>query len=61
VLLPVLYLTRGKGVFIPVMTFVLLEALLVGIGWLNAWVMIATVCVMALFVAKLGSGFVSGE
>jgi hypothetical protein len=60
ILLPVLYLTRGKSNMIAVLTFFLSEALLVGLGWLDSWVMIATVCVLALFVAKFGADMVTG-
>jgi len=59
-LLPALYLTRGRGFVIPILTFFLTEALLVGIGWLSSWVMIATVCIMALFVGKFGAELVTG-
>lgn len=60
VLLPILYLTRGRGVLLPALVFVLMEALLVGIGWFPLWLMIVTVCIIALLWARLGSGLVTG-
>lgn len=60
VLLPILILTKGKGVLLPLISFFLTEALLVGIGWLSAWVMIATLCVCALAIAMIGTKVVTG-
>lgn len=60
VLLPVLFLTKGKGIIIPAVMFVLTEAFLVGIGWLPSWLMIVTVVVIALVFARTTSVFVSG-
>jgi len=61
VLLPIFYMTRGRGVIFPLITFFLVEALLVGIGWLSAWVMVGTVCIMALAIATIGSDAVTGR
>lgn len=62
VLLPILYLTRGKGsATILIIMFFLTETFLVGIGWMPFWVLIATVAVMALAIASLGTKAVVGE
>jgi len=62
VLLPTLYLSRGSGSFtLTLVMFFLTEAMLVGIGWLPFWLLIATVAVLALAVATLGTGAVTGE
>jgi len=59
-LLPVLYLTKGRGLIIPAVIFFLAEALLVGIGWLSAWVMLVTILIMALLWAKENADMVTG-
>ena len=62
VLLPTLYLSRGSGSFtLTLVMFFLTEAMLVGIGWLPFWLLIATVAVLALAVAIIGTGAVTGE
>ncbi len=63
ILLPVIYLGRNtKGaITIYIMTFLLAEALLIGIGWLPYWIMIATVCMMAIAVAMIGSVAITGD
>ena len=61
-LLPVMILARGKNVtVIYIFMFFLAECLLVGIGWLNFWILIATVVLMAFGVATLGAGGVLGD
>lgn len=60
VLLPILLLTRGRGLVIPLAMFFIVEVLLVGIGWLSSWIVIATVCIVALLWAKESSSFVTG-
>ena len=61
VLLPTLYLARGnKSTIIEIVMLFLTEAFLVGIGWLPFWLLIATVAVMALAVASLGTKVVTG-
>jgi len=60
VLLPVLLLTRGKGLTIPAVMFILTEAVLVGIGWLPSWIMILTVVVIALGIARFGTKMIGG-
>lgn len=62
VLLPTAYLSRGnKSTIIELVMLFLVEALLVGIGWLPFWLLIATVAVMALAIASLGTKVVTGE
>lgn len=60
VLLPVLIVTRGRTLIIPLAIFFVVEVLLVGIGWLNVWVVIVTVCIVALLWAKETSALVTG-
>lgn len=61
ILLPTMYLARGtRAVTIEIVMFFLAEALLVGIGWLPFWVMIATVAVMAIAIALLGTKVITG-
>jgi len=61
VLLPVMYFARGtRAVMIEIVMFFLIEAMLVGIGWLPFWIMIATVAVMAIAVAMIGTKVVTG-
>jgi hypothetical protein len=60
ILLPVLYLSKGKSNLPTILIFFLTESFLVGIGWLDAWIMIATICVSSLFVAKFGAEIVTG-
>jgi len=60
VLLPVLIVTKGKGMLIPAVMFILAEAILVGVSWLPAWVMIMTVVVIALIFARTTSTFTTG-
>ena len=39
----------------------LTESMLVGIGWMPFWVLIATLTVAAMAVATLGTGLVTGD
>jgi hypothetical protein len=62
ILLPTMYLSRGqKSVSIEISMVFLAECLLVGIGWLPFWVLIATVAVFALAFAFLGANLVVGS
>ena len=62
VLLPTMYLSKGKrSVIIEIVMLFLTEAFLVGIGWLPFWLLIATVAVMAIAVASLGTKVVTGD
>lgn len=62
VLLPAMYLSRGTrgAITIQLILGLLVEALLVGIGWLPFWLLIATVAILALAIAALGTQIVTG-
>ncbi len=61
VLLPTMYLARGtRAITIEIVMLFLTECLLVGIGWLPFWILIATVAVMSIAVALLGTRVVVG-
>lgn len=60
ILLPVLILTRGKGLTIPAIMLVLSEVILVGVGWIPSWVVIITIVIVALSVARFGTNLVTG-
>ncbi len=61
ILLPIMYLARGtRAVTIEIVLLFLSEVLLVGIGWLPFWILIATVAVMALAIASFGTKIVTG-
>lgn len=61
VLLPTMYLARGtRAITIEIVLLFLTESLLVGIGWLPFWVLIATVAAMSIAVATLGTRIVTG-
>ena len=61
-LLPTMYLARGKNATMIYLIMTLLaECLLVGLGWLSFWVLIATVALMAFGVATVGAGGVVGD
>lgn len=62
VLLPTMYVTRGKNaITIYVSMFFLCELFLVGVGWLPFWVLILTATLAALAVALIGSKAITGE
>ncbi len=62
VLLPTMYLSRGsKSTTIELVMLFLSMALLVGIGWLPFWILIATIAVMAMAVSLLGTKLVTGD
>ena len=61
ILLPTMYLSKGtRALSIEIVMLFLAECLLVGIGWLDFWVLIATVAVMAIAIALLGARVVVG-
>jgi hypothetical protein len=61
ILLPIMYFARGtRAMAIEIVFLFLAESLLVGIGWLPYWTMIATVAVMAIAIALLGTRVVTG-
>lgn len=61
VLLPLFVVTKGRNNLAIVVLLFLSEALLVGIGWLPFWILIATVAVSALAIALFSSRLVTGE
>jgi hypothetical protein len=61
-LLPYLVLTKGKpNITLSLILVFLAECLLVGLGWMPFWMLIATVAMMAIAIASLGTGVVTGE
>lgn len=61
-LLPTMLLARGKNATMIYLVMLLLaECLLVGLGWMPFWILIATVAMMAVAIAMLGSNVVTGE
>ncbi len=61
-LLPTMLLARGKNATtIYLIMFLLAECLLVGLGWMPFWILIATVCIMAIGIASITTGIVTGE
>ncbi len=62
-LLPTMYLGRNSKniTMITILVFFLAEAITVGLGWLDARVMVATGVLMAMGVAMLGTKLVTGE
>jgi hypothetical protein len=61
-LLPTMLLARGKNATTIYLVMLLLaECLLVGLEWMPFWILIATVAMMALAIASLGTGVVTGE
>ncbi len=62
VLLPTMFLSRGsKSTTIELVMLFLSMSLLVGIGWLPFWVLIATVAVLAMAIATLGTKLIAGD
>lgn len=61
VLLPTMYLSRGnKSTIVEIVMLFLAEGFLVAVGWLPFWLLIATVALMALAIASLGTKVVTG-
>ena len=61
-LLPTMVLSRGKNATtIYLIMLLLAECLLVGLGWMPFWVLIATGAMMAVAIALLGTKVVTGE
>lgn len=61
-LLPTMLLARGKNAtMIYLIILLLAECLLVGLGWMPFWILIATVAMMAVAVAMFGAKVVTGE
>ena len=61
-LLPTMVLARGKNAtMIYLIMLLFAELLCVGLGWMPFWVLIATVGMMAIAIALLGTHAVTGE
>ena len=61
ILLPTMYLARGKNATtIWLIMFLFAEMLLIGLGWIPFWLLIATVAMMAFAVAVIGTNAVTG-
>lgn len=60
ILLPVMYLSRGRSNLPTILIFYLTEGILVGIGWLDFWILITTIGVLAAAVAALGTKAITG-
>jgi cyanate permease len=61
-LLPTMLLARGKNATtIYLIMLLMAELLLVGLGWMPFWILIATVAMMALAIAAIGTQAVTGE
>ena len=61
ILLPVMYLARGKNaVAIWLITTFLGECIVLGLGWLPFWIMIMTIAVTVLAIAVVGANAISG-
>ncbi len=62
ILLPTMLLARGKNAtMIYLIMLLFAELIVVGLGWMPFWVLIATVAMMALAIALLGAQAVTGE
>ena len=60
-ILPTMYLAKGnRAITIEIVVLFLCESLLVGLGWMQFWILIATVAVMAIAIALLGTRVVVG-
>lgn len=61
VMLPVFLLARGRTApTIYIMLFFLIEAFLVGVGWMPFWILLGTLVMAALAVAIIGTKAVTG-
>ena len=61
-LLPTMLLARGRNATTIYLVMILLaECLLVGLGWMPFWILIATVGMLAVAIAFLGTKVVTGE
>jgi len=61
-LLPVMYLSRGKNaVTIWLIVVFLGECIVLGLGWLPFWIMIMTIAVTVLGIAMVTSKGMTGE
>lgn len=60
ILLPALYLSKANKVIAIVMLF-FGETLCIGLGWLPFWMLIATIAVMGIAIAMLGTDTIVGD
>lgn len=60
VMIPILILTKGQNQTVNAVAIIFTEAVLVGIAWLDSWIMILTVVVIVLLFANKISGLVVG-
>lgn len=62
VLVPVMIANRNrKGFVVEILLFFITEVILVGIDWLNVWVLVGTVGMMAIAIATLGTDMITGR
>ena len=62
VLIPVMLANRNrKGFVVEILFFFLTEVILVGIEWLNVWVLVGTVGMMAIAISTLGTNMITGR
>lgn len=62
VLLPTMYLSKGtRGITIETVLLFLTMSVLVGIGWLPFWILIATIAVVVMAVSLKLTGIVTGR
>lgn len=61
-LLPTMVLARGKNaITIYLIILLLAECLLVGLGWMPFWILIATAGMMGISIAMIGRNAIMGE
>lgn len=61
IILPMMYLAKDKHQLPIVISVFLAEILLVGIGWMPFWVLIATMAVSVMAITLLTSKIVTGD
>jgi len=61
IILPMMYLAKDKHQLPIVISVFLAEILLVGIGWIPFWVLIATMAVSVMAITLLTSKIVTGD
>lgn len=60
VMIPTFYLAKGHSNIVPIMIFFLVEIVLVGLGWLSFWILIATLVLMAGAFSRFATGSILG-
>ena len=61
VLLPVMYLTKGKTLIVYLLVFFLVEVVCVGIGWLDGWIILANLMMGAIAIAIISGRALTGS